>query len=100
VYLGPRRLHKVWWAQAEFLVATIEAYRRTGTAVYLGAFQKQFDWICTGQADREAGGWFEATTWWDGRPLGFAKGDAGRCPFHETRALIRVSRALRGMGIR
>jgi mannose/cellobiose epimerase-like protein (N-acyl-D-glucosamine 2-epimerase family) len=99
VYLGPRRLDKVWWAQAEFLVATIEAYRRTGTAVYLGAFQKQFDWICTGQADREAGGWFEATTWWDGRPLGFEKGDAGRCPFHETRALIRVSRALRGMGI-
>jgi mannose/cellobiose epimerase-like protein (N-acyl-D-glucosamine 2-epimerase family) len=100
VYLGPRRLHKLWWAQAELLVATIEAYRLTGAAVYLGAFQKQFDWIWTRQADREAGGWFEATTWRDGRPLSFRKGDAGRCPFHETRALIRVSQALRGMGIR
>jgi mannose/cellobiose epimerase-like protein (N-acyl-D-glucosamine 2-epimerase family) len=99
VYLGPRRLHKVWWVQAEFLVATIEAYRLTGAAVYLGAFEKQFDWIWTRQADRDAGSWFEATTR-DGRPLGFGKGDAGRCPFHETRALIRVSRALHGMGIR
>jgi len=99
VYLGSRRLDKVWWAQAELLVATIEAYRLTGAAAYFGAFQKQFDWIWTHQADREAGSWFEATTWRDGRPLSFTKGDAGRCPFHETRALIRVSRALHGMGI-
>jgi len=99
VYLGPRRLHKVWWAQAELLVATMEAYRLTGAAAYLDAFQKQFDWIWTRQADREAGGWFEATTWRDGHPLGFKKGDSGRCPFHEARALIRVSKALRGMGI-
>jgi mannose/cellobiose epimerase-like protein (N-acyl-D-glucosamine 2-epimerase family) len=100
VYLDPRRLVKVWWAQAELLVATIEAHRLTGAASYLDAFQKQFDWIWTRQADREAGGWFEATTWREGHPLGFGKGNDWRCPFHETRALIRVSRALRAMGIR
>jgi mannobiose 2-epimerase len=99
VYLAPRRLAKTWWAQAELLVATIEAHRLTGAASYLDAFQKQLDWIWTRQADRESGGWFEATTWREGRPLGFGKGDAWRCPFHETRALIRVSCALRGMGI-
>jgi len=100
VYLDPQRLDKVWWAQAELLVATIEAHRLTGAAIYLDAFQKQFDWIWTRQADRQAGGWFEATTWREGRPLGFEKGNDWRCPFHETRALIRVSRALRAMGIR
>jgi mannobiose 2-epimerase len=100
VYLDPRRLDKVWWVQAELLVATIEAHRLTGAASYLDAFERQFDWIWTRQADREAGGWFEVTTWSDGRPLGLGKGDERRCPFHETRALIRVSRALRAMGIR
>ena len=99
VYLGRRRLDKIWWAQAELLVAAIEAYHLTGAARYLDAFEKQSDWIFTRQADREAGGWFEATTWRDGRPLGFTKGDDWRCPFHETRALIRVSRALRAMRI-
>jgi mannose/cellobiose epimerase-like protein (N-acyl-D-glucosamine 2-epimerase family) len=100
VYLGRRRLDKVWWAQAELLVAALEAHRLTGAARYLDAFRRQADWIWTRQADREAGGWFEATTWREGRPLGFAKGDGWRCPFHETRALIRVSRALRAMGFR
>jgi mannose 2-epimerase len=100
VYLEPRRLDKVWWAQAELLVATIEAHRLTGAAGYLDAFERQFDWIVTRQADRQAGGWFEATGWSDGRPLGLAKGDARRCPFHETRALIRVADALRAMGVR
>lgn len=100
VYLGRRRLDKIWWAQAELLVAAIEAYRLTGAARYLDAFAKQSDWIFTRQTDREAGGWFEATTWRDGRPIGFTKGDGWRCPFHETRALVRVSRALRAMGIR
>jgi mannose 2-epimerase len=99
VYLDPRRLIKVWWAQAELLVATIEAHRETGATRYLDAFQKQFDWIRTRQADGAAGGWFEATTWREGRPLTFDKGSDWRCPFHEIRALIRVSGALRAMGI-
>jgi len=100
VYLGRRRLDKTWWAQAELLVAAIEAYRVTGAARYLDAFEKQCDWVFARQADREAGGWFEATTWRDGRPLSLAKGDGWRSPFHETRALIRVSRALRAIGVR
>jgi mannose/cellobiose epimerase-like protein (N-acyl-D-glucosamine 2-epimerase family) len=99
VYLDRERLTKRWWEQAEMLVATIEAYRWTGETKYLAAFEKQFDWVWTYQTDHDGGDWFEATTW-DGRPLILSKGHEWKCPYHSARALIRVSEALRAMGVR
>jgi mannose/cellobiose epimerase-like protein (N-acyl-D-glucosamine 2-epimerase family) len=99
LYLDKERLAKHWWEQAEMLVATIEAYRWTGDAKYLTAFEKQFDWVWTYQTDHDGGDWFEATTW-DGRPLIWNKGHEWKCPYHSARALIRVSEALRAMGVR
>ena len=99
VYLDRDRLTKRWWEQAEMLVATIEAYRWTDETKYLVAFEKQFDWVWIYQTDHDGGDWFETTTW-DGRPLILSKGHEWKCPYHSARALMRVSEALRAMGVR
>ncbi len=100
IYLNPARLAKLWWPQAEMLVATIEAYRWTGRARYLVAFEKQFEWVWRHQVDHEAGDWFEAVTWREGRPLSLRKGHDWKDAYHQSRAWMEVSRRLRAMGIR
>ncbi len=97
-YLGTRRLERNWWEQAEFLVATVEAYRLTGEPRYLAAFERQFDWVWTHQIDHDYGGWFERTAA-DGCPLVLDKGHAWKCPYHEARALMRVSATLAAIGV-
>ncbi len=99
VYLPPDRLTKMWWQQAEMLVATLEAYRWTGSAGYLAAFEKQFDWIWRHQMDHDGGDWFAATTWREGRPLGSNKGHAWKDPYHNARALMKASQGLRALGV-
>jgi mannobiose 2-epimerase len=94
VYLHPRRLHKVWWVQAEMLAALAEAWRQTGAPRYLAALARQFGWIDRYQVDHEAGGWFEAVTWRRGRPLRWTKAHRWKDPYHETRALLHVRQAL------
>ncbi|HYM70037.1 MAG TPA: AGE family epimerase/isomerase [bacterium] len=98
VYLPVERLTRVWWQQAEMLVAALEAYRWTGAARYRVAFEKQFDWIWRYQTDHDGGDWYEATAWRDGRPLRLDKGHAWKDPYHNARALMEVSRQIRALG--
>ena len=70
VYLGRDRLAKLWWVQAELLVAAIEAHRIRGAPRYFEAFEKEFPWIWTHRIDHESGGWFDSTTWREGRSAG------------------------------
>jgi mannobiose 2-epimerase len=96
VYLAPRRLRKVWWPQAELLVALVEAYRWSGELRYWAAFERQIDWISRYQSDPEGGDWFETVSW-RGRPLTLVKGHASKEPYHHGRALMRTARALRAL---
>lgn len=98
VYLPADRLTKYWWQQAEMLVALAEAYRWTGAARYLLAFEKQFNWIWRHQTDHDGGDWYEATAW-DGRPLRLEKGHDWKDPYHNARALMETSRRLRALGM-
>jgi mannobiose 2-epimerase len=93
IYLARRRLTKIWWSQAELLVALIEAYRWSRAPRYWNAFEKQLDWVWRRQSDREGGDWFEAVSW-RGRPLTLVKGHAWKEPYHHGRALMRTARAL------
>ena len=94
VYLSPRRLDKLWWPQAEVVVALGEAYRWTGDAGYWAALVRQLDWIGRYQADREGGDWWTATTW-RGRPRPAPARHGKIDPYHHGRALMRVGRTLR-----
>ena len=96
IYLARRRLDKVWWPQAELLAALVEAYRWSGRSRYWAAFEKQLDWICRYQADRDGGDCFEAVSW-RGAPLILVKGHASKEPYHHGRALMRTARALRAL---
>jgi len=98
VYLPADRLTKHWWQQAEMLVASLEAYRWTGAAKYLIAFERQFDWIWRYQTDHDGGDWYEATTW-DGRPLRLEKGHDWKDPYHNARALMEASLRLGALGV-
>jgi mannobiose 2-epimerase len=94
--LGAERLVKSWWEQAEMLVALLEAYQWTRHTHYREAFLRQFDWIWNRQIDHEGGAW-HAIVSWEGKPVLGDKGDARKCPYHNSRSLMRVERALAAM---
>lgn len=77
---------KVWWVQAEALVALCSLWRRTGEARYYNAFVKTLDWIETRQADWANGEWF-AEIDARGRPGGVKTGP-WKGPYHHGRALL------------
>jgi mannobiose 2-epimerase len=93
IYLSPRRLRKVWWPQAELLVALAEAYGRSRAPRYWRALERQLDWIEHRQADPLGGDWFESVSW-RGRPLTLVKGHDSKEPYHHGRALMRTARVL------
>jgi mannobiose 2-epimerase len=93
IYLAPRRLRKLWWPQAELLVALVDAYRWTGATRYWSAFVRQLDWIRARQCDPVGGDWFETVSW-RGRPLTMVKGHDWKEPYHHGRALMRAAIAL------
>jgi mannobiose 2-epimerase len=97
LYLPAKDRVKHWWEQAEHLVATLDAYRWTGKGRYLAAFGRQFEWVWRHQMDHDAGEWFEATAWRDGRPLGGVKAHEWKDPYHNARALMEVARGLEGL---
>ena len=90
---------KVWWVQAEMLVALLEAFQLTWNRMYLDAFEKQFDWIWRFQIDHEGGDWYAETEWDTGRPLIFEKGNQWKTLYHNSRALMRVSQVIRGWNL-
>ncbi len=95
--MNTNRLFKTWWAQAEMLNALIDAYQWTEESKYLNAVVKLFDWVWTYQIDHECGGWYQDVHWENGEPVTTDKGREWKTSFHTSRALIRISTALRKM---
>ena len=91
------RKDKVWWVEAEGLNALLLMHERFGreTPRYWEAFVKQWDFISRYQVDHTHGGWYP-TVRPDGTPQpGRAKSDGWTEGYHQGRAMLTVSAALR-----
>ena len=75
---------KVWWAQAEALVAALDLYHRTGQVRFRDCFDGVLDWIVDHQADWEFGEWHA-----DARLPHADKGGPMKTPYHSGRALLQ-----------
>lgn len=81
------RKGKVWWVQAEGLVAALALHGLTGDDLYAGYFEHTARWVLTHQADEAAGDWHARVIgqqWAEGAKAGPWKG-----PYHHGRALLR-----------
>ncbi|MEM1715881.1 MAG: AGE family epimerase/isomerase [Thermofilaceae archaeon] len=86
------RLEKVWWVQAESLVAMLYLYKITRRERYLRDFEKQLNWIEGYQVDWENGDWFEVVLP-DGRRGGL-KAHVWKAAYHNGRAMIKSIQVL------
>lgn len=78
--------HKVWWPQAELLVAAMVMDRATGRPRYAACFSRTLDWVMRRQVDWSAGDWHRDITP-DGRIEG-NKADAWKTAYHAGRAIL------------
>ena len=78
---------KVWWSQAEALVAGLEMYLLTEKEVYLSFFLNTLNWVVGYQIDWDAGEWHQRV-YRRGKILG-AKAETWKTPYHTGRAMIR-----------
>ena len=88
---------KVWWVQAEGLNALLLMHERFGhgTPRYWEAFLKLWEFISNKQIDLDHGGWY-ATVVPDGTAIAKQrKSDRWTDGYHQGRALLNVSAALR-----
>ena len=92
------RRQKVWWTQAEVLVAALEMHHQTGDPVYLEIFEKTWAWVDTVQTDWAGGEWFEAIAP-DGTPSTGNKAHPWKGGYHNGRALIQVLDRLARLGV-
>jgi mannobiose 2-epimerase len=83
------RRQKVWWTQAEVIVASLEMYRQTRDPIYLDVFEKTWRFIDTTQIDWKHGEWFESIAP-DGTPSTSNKATPWKAGYHNGRALLQV----------
>jgi mannobiose 2-epimerase len=83
------RKQKVWWTQAEVIVAALEMYRQTRDPMFLDVFEKTWRFIDTAQTDWKHGEWFESIAP-DGTPSKGNKGHPWKAGYHNGRALLQV----------
>jgi len=81
------RRKKIWWVQAEGLVASLQMYRLTGEPLYWDCFTLVLDWIVKHQVDWKHGDWYE-TVDEEGRASG-VKAGPWKGPYHNGRAMLR-----------
>lgn len=77
---------KIWWVQAEALLAALVMYRLTGVESYLSVFHATLEWISSYQVDWEDGEWHQEI---DSR--GRARGEKVGCwkgPYHTGRSIL------------
>lgn len=97
-YLG-RSAHvhnKIWWTQAEALLAAMQMYAHTGELHYYETFSRVLGWIETSQIDWIHGDWHRIIT-----PSGKIQGhkaDHWKTPYHNGRAIIECLNLLNLMG--
>lgn len=84
--LPAHRRQKVWWVQAEALMAALHLYRLTGRAFYRECFGRTLDWITRRQVDWEHGDW-HAEVLPTGRTRG-SKAGPWKGPYHHGRAML------------
>lgn len=82
------RLSKVWWVQAEALVAMAYMYQMMRDTRYLELFEKVLNWIEKYQVDWKNGDWFNVILP-DGKPM-LNKADIWKSAYHDGRAMIEV----------
>lgn len=94
---APTHRNKVWWVQAEGLNALLlmDGHFGAETPRYREAFLKQWQFIQSHQVDHKHGGWYsEVAENGDALP-GRVKSDSWTEGYHQGRALLTVSAALR-----
>ena len=80
------RREKIWWVQAETLVAALEMYKFTGEQLYWDCFSLTLDWIVNRQVDWKYGDWYEIVRE-DGTASG-VKAGPWKGPYHNGRAML------------
>lgn len=92
-YKGPAmHRQKIWWVQAETLVAALRMHGLTGEQVYADCYRDILHWIVSAQVDWRHGEWHLEIAH-NGRALG-DKGGAWKSPYHNGRAMIRCLQLL------
>ena len=88
---------KIWWVQAEGLNALLLMDGKFGheTSRYWDAFLRQWEFIQTHQVDHKYGGWLSEVSENGERLPGRVKSDSWTECYHQGRALLTVSAALR-----
>jgi cellobiose epimerase len=81
------RREKIWWVQAESLMAALQMYKFTGEQLYWDCFSLILDWIVNRQVDWKHGDWYEIV-YDDGRASG-VKAGPWKAPYHNGRAMLR-----------
>ncbi len=96
---SPSAPDKVWWVQAEALNALLLMHRHFGAEDprYWAAFHRQWRFIQTRQIDYRVGGWYPAVQENGATLPGRAKSDGWTEGYHQGRALINVTAALRAL---
>jgi mannobiose 2-epimerase len=95
----PINTNKIWWTQAEGLnaLALMHAHYRKKTTRYWDALNQQWQFICQFQIDATHGGWYPEVNM-DGKTIvEQIKSDRWTEAYHQSRALLLVSEALRRM---
>jgi mannobiose 2-epimerase len=83
---------KVWWVQAEMLVALTDALRHKPNPAYSEALDKLLQFIVTYQADPTDGIWLD-TVAADGKPKVTAKAHNWKANYHDVRAMVKFEEA-------
>jgi cellobiose epimerase len=86
--VGPaHRREKVWWVQAETLLAALTLYQRMGDPRCAELYLSVLEWVENRQEDREGGDW-HAIIHPSGKVTG-DKADQWKDPYHHGRAMVR-----------
>ena len=81
------RRDKIWWVEAEGLVAALQMYRLSGEEIYWNCFARTLEWIVDHQADWQHGDWFASVSP-NGKVSG-VKAGPWKTPYHNGRAMLR-----------
>jgi mannose/cellobiose epimerase-like protein (N-acyl-D-glucosamine 2-epimerase family) len=86
LYQSADRRSKIWWVQAEALLAAMQMYRLTGERFYFDCASRTLDWIVGHQVDWQSGEWHHQINQ-RGVPQE-DKASAWKDPYHNGRAVL------------